>query len=190
MNIGIDIDGVITDEVGYLKEKGRSYFGKDVVNPSLYRITDLYDVSAEDQKNFWQDNFYDYVQNVSLREDASKILKKLHEDGHKIYIITARNIVAKGFTSLDDLHERTREYLERNDIYFDELLFRSNPKVDSIDEFNLDYFIEDAPKNITALSEKIKVIVYDTPYNRQVDNENIFRAKDWNEIYSIISREI
>jgi len=189
MNIGIDIDGVITDEVGYLKEKGKSYFDKEVVNPSAHKIRDLYDVSDDDQKNFWHDNFYDYVQNVSLREDARDILKRIHKDGHKIYIITARNIVAKGFSSLDDLYDKTREYLEKNDIYFDELLFRSNPKVDSIDEFNLDFFIEDAPKNITALSEKIKVIIYDTPYNKQIDNKNTYRAKNWEDIYNIISGE-
>jgi len=188
MNIGIDIDGVITDEVKYLKERGKDYFGKEVVDTSSYDVSGLFGVSSDEEMIFWDDIFFDYAQNVSLRENVSDVLKKIKNDGHRIIIITARDIVAKGFSSLDDLHNKTREYLERNDIVFDDLVFRKSPKVDSVDEFNLDFFIEDSPRNITALSQKTKVIIYDVDYNRHIDNENTVRAKNWNEIYSIISK--
>lgn len=43
--------------------------------------------------------------------------------------------------------------------------------------------IEDEPKNIDKLIGNTSIIIFDAPYNRKKEFENIVRAYSWYDIY-------
>ena len=53
MRIGIDIDGVLTNVSRFQLDYGSMFFNKRVVNPNAFEIRDIYDVSEEEEKAFW-----------------------------------------------------------------------------------------------------------------------------------------
>ena len=60
-------------------------------------------------------------------------------------------------------------------------------KYNNIIENNIDVMIEDSPKNLEQLSEITKMICLDLPYNKDINNDNIYRCYNWDEIYDTIN---
>jgi len=46
--------------------------------------------------------------------------------------------------------------------------------------------IDDEPLNINSIAQVAKAICFDTSYNRECTGDNIFRARDFEEAYSLI----
>ncbi len=182
MNIAIDIDGVLTDVEKFQKEEGTKYFGHPPVNNS-YSIHDMFSVSKTDAMNFWFCTYQKYLEEYPFRPYASEIIKKLHENGNKIFIITARGIDDLGLPK-EQIKEITLKVLKENDIYFDEYISAASPKVNEAKEYNIDVFIEDSPKNINNLKSVTKVIAFNACYNDEISD--VARAYDWRDVYNII----
>lgn len=94
MNIGIDIDGVLTDVRQFMIDAGLKYCkdnnkGK-IVNPNGFNSDDIFNWDKETDTDFWVKNIFSYAENNPVINDASENIKKLKNDGHNIYIITAR----------------------------------------------------------------------------------------------------
>ena len=89
MNIGIDVDGVLTDIYNYQIEKGQQYFNK-MKEKNTLSIAEMFDVTSEEEKKFWTKYIWEYCLKVKAREGASEALQKLKDEGNKIYIITSR----------------------------------------------------------------------------------------------------
>ena len=57
MNIGFDIDGVLTDLSHFQLDIAREFFlkkyGRGIVNEAGYSIYDIYDASDKEFKEFW-----------------------------------------------------------------------------------------------------------------------------------------
>lgn len=187
MNIGIDIDGVLIDVEAYEMRVGKSYFKREPVDPSGLDVDAKFGVSKEEMHDFWQENYLDYIVNSKVRDGASSVISKLHEEGNKIYIITARKFRENyGLIDAEDLKKKTKDFLKRNHIFYDELLFYPNPKLDAIRDYKIDLMIEDTPLNITNISTISKVIAFDAKYNEDIEGSNIFHVKSWKEIYETI----
>lgn len=183
MNIGIDIDGVLTDLDAYKKIRGKAFFKKEIVDPLGKDVDELFGVSREEKAQFWHDSFKDYITNPIVREGVSDATHQLHEAGYKIFIITARKIKEHKEIFTEKEYKRlTREFLDKNDIYYDELAFYPNPKIRAIKDKKIDIFIEDSVQNIEELSKHIKVIIFDSVYNRDIDLPNTKRVTSWSEI--------
>lgn len=188
MNIGIDIDGVLTDLENYIEKKGKEYLKKDVVNPSGEDIYTKFGLSLEEGEAFWIANYYDYAMNCNFKEKSKEIIDKLHEEGNKIFIVTARRYFPTyGFKSEEDYLRSTKETLKKNGINYDEYIYAPVPKVKEVIENKIDVMIEDSVKNIEEISKVTKVIIIDAGYNRDINLENTYRAKSWEEVYEIIS---
>jgi len=194
MNIGIDIDGVLTDIQGFNHRHAPTFFkkkfGRKIVDESLYDIRDIFKCPEEEYKAYWKKYLLVYAIFEPAQKDARKTVRKLHKDGHKIYIISKRV-----FTCRNDFPGRlmrfiVRNWLWRNGIYCDEILFCDNDVPDSKRkaclEKNIDVMIDDEPVNIEAIAPITKVICYDTSYNRNSEGENIMRARNWDEVYLLI----
>ena len=54
--------------------------------------------------------------------------------------------------------------------------------------FGVDVMIDDKPENIRMIAEKCAVIAHPMPWNRHLASEGYIVAKDWADIYRIISR--
>ena len=120
MNIGIDIDGVIADIEPYvfeygsklLYDKGRSL---ENIDKEKYETYQIFNWDRDDEHEFWDKYMLDYYTNAPTRIFASEVIRKLKEEGHNIYIITARGISEKDIYSY--LKDMKRKWLKENDIY-------------------------------------------------------------------------
>jgi len=189
MNIGIDIDGVLTN---YEREQ-LDYATKICVDEgwpididlSKYHETDVFNWKQEQANEFWNRYIIKYFSETPVRIFAPEVIEKLRQEGHKIYIITARDGYGMPIEHLGEEQEITINWLKRNNIKYDKIIFESE-KLQPCIENKIDVMIEDSPSNIEELSNEIKVIKFDCQYNKDVKNENVITAYSWYHIYKII----
>lgn len=193
MNIGIDIDGVLTD-----LEKAIIDFGTKMsveekwpikIDVSKYWEVEALEWTQEQADKFWNKYLVEYVVESKPRMFSEEIIEMLKKEENNIYIITARNEYGMPTEYYGKMQELTREWLKNQDIKYDKLIFaRDSEKLHQCIENNVEIMIEDSPNNIEDISKKIKVIKFDCQYNKQVNGENIITAYSWYHIYDIIKK--
>lgn len=196
MNIGIDIDGVLQNIYKFMIEEGTKYCKENnkgsLINPKAYMTYDMFGWDDETDTDFWVKNIFLYAENGEVISKASENIKKLKQDGHNLCIITARWFSAREENKLfpgnvgEKMRNAVKEWLAKNDIIYDNIIFSGEDKSKYIIENNIDVMIEDSPNNLKQLSKITKMICVDWPYNRDVENDNIYRCYDWDEIYETI----
>ncbi len=191
MNIGIDIDGVLTNDDDYILGFTSKYCYEN--NLKVFKNANLYEYRKlnwdESTINDYRNKYFlNYVKNEPARIFASEVIKKLREDGHKIFIISARHKTAEnGKMNNESIRECTLNWLRKNDIVYDKIIFTKPPKVKEILENKINLMIEDSPTTINDLVKVVKVLYYDTRYNREIKHENIIRVYSWYDIYMKIN---
>jgi hypothetical protein len=194
MNVGIDLDGVLTDIQGFNRRHAPLFFKKkfnrDVVDESPYDIQDIFKCTKDEHRAYWTRYLLKYAITEPARKGAKNIVRTLNSDGNNIYIISKRV-----FTCRDDFLGKfmrllVRYWLWRNGIWYKEIVFCDNDVPDSkktacLDK-KIDVMIDDEQVNIEAIAPIAKVICFDTSYNRICEGENILRAHNWHEVYSLI----
>lgn len=187
MNIGIDIDGVLTDEKQWHLDYGSKYFRKlyniGINDADAFYTRDIFNVSVEEERKFWAENVWEYAKSERPRNFAREVIDKLNGNGHKIYIITARE-----YTSFDNeigqkMRNIVKDWFDKNEIYYDDISFVEKSKVDVCKEKNINLMIEDNAKNIDEISKFIPVICMDASYNKSCIGDNIFRCYSWYDMY-------
>lgn len=194
MRIGIDIDGVLTDIEQWQLDYGSKFYfekyGKEIQNNEGYETTDIFKVDSKLDDEFWTEYFKDYSTNVDVRKLASEVIKKLKQDGNEVYIITARGNFLSHSASVMSIEENRNivlDWLKRNEIEYDDIIFSPEDKLSICIENNIDLMIEDKVDNINKISTRIPVICFHAGYNKNCKGNNIFRCYSWYDIYSKIS---
>jgi len=195
MRIGIDIDGVLTD----LERFTIDYFTKFCfennlkysINESDYDLAKTFNVDKKSENDFWHKYLFFYATEEKARTFAAEVIKKLKEEGHEIYIITARELTDREDELGQKMKNTVAKWLSKNNIVYDRLIFsrekeRNEEKVKSCHENKIDLMIEDSPININQLSKLLPVICFDTNYNRKYNDNNIYRCFSWYDIYKTI----
>lgn len=196
MVIGVDVDGVLVDTETYQIRTGTEYFknkyNKNVINPKGYDIEDIFACNHSEREKFWFRYIWAYCLSEPVMPFAVDSIKKLHNDGYSIVIITSRaHTSEKNF--LGALFRKMLLYwLKKNNVYYDKIIYCSeknshDDKLKVCINEKIDVMIDDKPENLIALSDKIKVICYPAVWNEKLQNDNIIRVKDWKEIYKVIS---
>lgn len=181
MVIGIDIDGVLMDDDTYRLDHIAKYCYEnnlpEMDRPYNYEIKCTWGVSTiEDyDKKYYED----YIKNTPAKAFAAEIIKKLHNEGNKIIIITGRDYEYK---------QEIEEWLDRNNIIYDELCI-VYPKTNTVKEKNVNVMIEDCPDLIPDIAKVSHVFCYDNRYNVNLECENMTRVFSWYDIYSKIKRK-
>jgi len=191
MNIGIDIDGVLTDiQDFHFRHAPRFFkkrFNRDVVDKTPYDIRDIFKCPESEYKAYWKKHLLRYAIFEPARKGAKTTVRQLRKDGHKIFIISKRV-----FTCQDDFMGKlmrfiVRNWLWRNGIKYNEIVFCDNDIEDSKRtaclEKQIDVMIDDEAVNIYAVAPITRVICFDTSYNRGCAGESIVRVRNWGEIY-------
>lgn len=190
MNIGIDIDGVLTDiekfQLDYGSKLCFELLGKTIKDSNGYDIAQIFDVSQDSDEEFWNKYLWEYATKEKARKFADEITKKLEEDGNKIYIITARYLTNKDTEDGEKMRNTVKSWLKENNIYYDKIIFSPEDKLDICINNNIDIMIEDKVENIEKISTKIPVIAYNANYNKECKGPNIIRCYSWYDIYSKI----
>lgn len=187
MRIGIDIDGVVIDTAKFVADYGTKFCYENGIE---YKIKDdeygedkALGISPKDAEKFWNKYLPYYAMEYKPREFAVEVISKLKES-NEIYIITARN--EEGFTEeyYGHMQEIVKEWLKKNEINYDKLIFTKGSKLPYCLENNIDVMIEDSPKNVTDISSKVKVLCFDNSYNKNIEGKNITRVYSWYDILS------
>lgn len=193
MRIGIDIDGVLTNieqfSIDYLSKFCFENNIKYNIIKSNYNISKSFGIDIKYEDKFWEKYLEFYAKNEKARPFASEIIKKLKNDGHEIYIITARYLTNRDDILGENMRNLVKNWLSENEIIYDKLVFskaKHEKKINEIIENKIDIMIEDNPHNICELSNIIPIICYNTNYNKDCLNNKIYRCYSWYDIYNQI----
>ena len=95
MNIGIDIDNVISNFNEVLKQEFLEHDKKlrntGITNPKVYMTKGMFDWTNDEVWTFYMENIERIAQNLDVIKGAKEYIKKLKKDGHTIVIITGRD---------------------------------------------------------------------------------------------------
>lgn len=196
MRIGIDIDGVLNSQYNFCIEYGTKFCNE----LGMYNLKNINSIDTEGMflwgedtaHKFWNKYRKDLVITLPAKIYSSEVIKKLKEEGHSIYIITARKNNDDWFpeTLKKDVEKITKEWLNNNNIYYDEIAFDVKNKGTYCKEKNIDIMIEDDPKNLRNLIGNTNIIIFDYPYNRNKEFNNLTRGYSWYDIYYKIKSEV
>ena len=192
MKIGIDIDGVLTNEDEYLLDTTTKYCYenklKNYIDANNYE-TRKFNWSKEILNDYREKYFFEYVKNYPPRLYAKEIINKLKEEKHTIYIITSRHLSFEKNEKGNQMRQHIKKWLNKNNIYYDELYFFKD-KVKESKKLNLDLMIEDSPETIPEYLKFVKVFCYDCRYNQNLKDKNLTRVYSWYDIYIKIKKLI
>lgn len=195
MRIGIDIDGVLTNieqfVIDYISKYCVENNIKYNISNSQYDYYKTFNISEEQEMDFWNQSLESYAINEKARPFAAEVIEKLKQDGHEIYIITARWLTNRDDDIGNKMREIVKNWLHENKISYDKLIFskaEKERKSEEIIENKIDLMIEDNPNNISELSNIIPVICYNAEYNKDCKGDEITRCYSWYDIYAKIKK--
>ena len=195
MRIGIDIDGVLTDVERWQLDYGSKFYyeryQKEIVDFEGYDTNQIFNVDDKLDEEFWREYFKEYSLNVEARKFANEVIDKLKQEGHQIYIITARGSFlshSADVMSIEENQQIVLNWLKNHHINYDKIIFSPEDKLDICKENNIDLMIEDKVDNINKISKIIPVICFHAGYNKDCKNSNIIRCYSWYDIYSKINK--
>lgn len=190
MNIGIDIDGVMTDIEKFQLDFGSKFYyekyNKNIVNSSEYETYDIFNIDEKTDNKFWWKYYLYYEFKIKPREFTSEVIKKIMSEGNNVYIITARGaFLKKSSKILYNLNKLiVKIWLKKYKIKYNKIIFSNEEKIDVIKNNRIDLMVEDKPDNINKISKMIPVMCFDSEYNENIEGENIIRCYSWYDLYS------
>ncbi len=192
MRIGIDIDGVLTDIERFIVDYGTKYCIENNLPINLkvgeYDEFKAFNWTEEQGIEFWNKYIVYYATKYKARDFASEVIHKLKDEGHEIYIITARNDYGVPKEYIGKMREFVAEWLKDNDIYYDKIIYTEGSKLPYCVGNYIELMIEDWDKNVKEISSKLPVLCYDCQYNKEVEGKNITRVYSWYDVYDKIKK--
>ena len=185
MNIGIDIDETISNTHEILFSYAQKYtvedLGRSIKEPKEGVMTGngycqaFHEWTVEEANNFW-DKYYEIVlKEVTVRKFAKETIQKLRNQGHKIYLVTARFP-----RSCFDIRQVTEQWLNINGIEYDAIIYNAQDKVDAVKLNKIEVFIDDAIINCKHVSEAgVKTYMIDSIENQGCNLPNVTRIYSW-----------
>ena len=190
MNIGIDLDGVLTNFNDFCMNYGTKYASEigngRIINPKGYESIEIFSWSEQTDNDFWENYKAKYAIEEKPRTFAKEVIDKLKNDGHNIYIITARASEFQDVEFKKKMEDLVRQWFKDNELYYDELIFSTVNKLENCRAKNIDIMVEDSPHNIRQLSEFLPIICFDARYNRDIEGKNIIRCYSFYDVYEKI----
>ena len=117
--------------------------------------------------------------------DANKVIQRLKANGDTIHFITARLMNIDGC----DTESITRKSLEDFNIPYDSLDLHISDKLAFFKQQGIDLCIEDSYETCRQLTDNgIKSILMTTKMNSEINNKEIVRVNNWNEIYDEVEK--
>lgn len=183
MNIGIDIDNTLgkTFEaiISYYARNGHEVTNEDLILEDGW-VKELRGVATEQDINILFQTSKDFLDHIDPYPATRAILALSRH--HHLHLITARPSEA--------LVSRTGTYnwLKKHNIVVDSVT-HTNEKPDIIKKLEIDVMIEDSPYEVGRLvSTNIPILLFDHPYNKEVQHKNITRFTHWLEVPRLIRR--
>lgn len=195
MKIGIDIDDTTFFTVKSMLKYGNIFeeeiSGKPIDRDNFgliknrYYLNALYGWDNETKFKFFDKYYKNVLEECIMLPDANTVIQKLKEEGDTIHFITARLMNIEGC----DTEGITRKSLEKYHIPYDSLNLHISDKLCFFKENEIDICIEDSFETCRQMTDNgIKSILMTTKMNCDVNNQEIVRVNNWNEIYEEIKK--
>lgn len=155
---------------------------------SKKRKTTSLEVMNDDtlKDNFFEEYIDDIYQNAEPKKEAVKVLKRLHNRGNEIFIITARG--SKQFPKIANPKQTTMDWLKKQDIIVEDVItgVYGESKAKICKEYKIDLMIDDDPYNYQKIvSHGIKCILYDDKEKYDLKDNYV---TNWLQIEEYIER--
>lgn len=124
-------------------------------------------------------------ENLCVKKEAKEVINKLRDEGFKIIIISARPVI-----KYSSLYKQTTNWLEKNGIEYDNLIFSERKQFEVIKYYpNMSFMVEDNRmiSNIVG-GLGYKVYLLDNEYNQGEVKENVKRIKSLVEVLENASK--
>ena len=195
MKIGIDIDDTTFFTVKSMLKYGNIFeeeiSGKPIDRDNFgliknrYYLSALYGWDNETKFKFFDKYYKNVLEECVMLPDANTVIQRLKKEGDTIHFITARLMNIEGC----DTESITRKSLEKNNIPYDSLNLHISDKLSFFKENKIDICIEDSFETCRQMTDNgIKSILMTTKMNCDVDNQEIVRVNNWNQIYEEIKK--
>lgn len=195
MKIGIDIDDTIFLTVKSMLKyadifeeeisgvpTNRNSFG---LIKNRYYLKALYGWDKKTKFAFFDKYYKNVLEECTMLPNVDKIIQKLKEEGDTIHFITARLMNIKNC----DTEAITIKSLNDFNIPYDSLNLHISDKLTFCKENGIDVLIEDSYETCKELiNNGMKSILITTKMNADIEDDEIVRVNDWNEIYEEIEK--
>lgn len=198
MRIGVDIDAVLNYRQQFVITYGTKYCAETgkgkLINLNSHHLRDMYGWDAETQDDFWHKyGKYQMIECPAVAF-APEVIQKLRSAGHEVWIVTGRsnaNDRIDGMLDHMSWEDTTKDWLARNNIQYDGFGFSldgaaPNDKGTFCREHQIAVMVEDLPEFIATFDDSTKVLIYNQPYNQNVQKKNSERVYSWYDVYSKI----
>ena len=188
MKIGVDLDGVIYDSEKELRVYSELF---EILDLKKNTKTDNQELAyqkrfvwtEEEKKQFWNKYHRPILRTANFMPGAKDVLTQLKQDGHELYIVTARGgydktVIEETIASLKD---------HGLDI-FTRMHWNSKNKAKICQEEQLDLMIDDSYDNCKAIAEAGIPVIYvkDAP-SKEFEHPLAQTLYNWGEIYRYIT---
>lgn len=193
MVIGVDIDGVLAELNKYTWHYFRKFLKEENIPYKFDKTKEYFymqmNVSPEVENEFWERYVFHYAKHGKMMNNVDKYMRKLHNDGHRVVIITSRRYSDFQDERGENMRKAVVQWLAKNYIYYDKICFsneKTGKKALVINE-KVDIMIDDSPRNINEISNVVPVLVFKNPANRICKGDNKLLVNSWKDIYKTIT---
>lgn len=178
LNLGFDIDGVISDFSKPLLSTIKKNYGLTLKPTDIYcfELDIVLGITPSEEEQLIVEVL---KQDLPLNLGAKETLERLSREGHSIHLLTSR---------YGHLRDITQSWLKEKGIPFTQLHLLNHRKKYLAEVDPLDLIVEDSLQEALGWTNKVKnVLIYDQPWNKTLNVRNLTkRVYSWNEIYSEI----
>ena len=182
MTIGIDIDDTITNSSKVVKRYLMKALDPEIVKKSFKGIMRGNYVN-DTLESFYDEYGLEIGNAIKIKKDAVEIINKLHDEGHKIIIITARSDNFYG-----NAQQFCEEYLERYNLKYDKLFTSQIYKTKLCLDENIDLMIDDSIDTVNAIHDLGRKSILFTSALNKGEKCKSKRLNSWKEVYNYIQK--
>ena len=179
MNLGFDIDGVISNFTKQFIAIVQKKYGGALSDSDMYayEVNLVLGIPKEDVAEIVTETL---KSDLPLNPSAKETLDKLAAEGHKIYLLTARS---------EELIQHTSTLLKQKGIPYTEILYLIRGKK-SLAEFSVELVVEDSLEEALELTKKVNhVLLFDQPWNKTKNVKGLIkRVYNWSEVYEEVQK--
>lgn len=188
MNIGIDFDGVIIDFEERIRYKANIYDylernNKEIKSKDSYAVEEKYGWSNDEWYKFARKYLIQLTKESELIPGAKEVIRLLQDDGHKLYIISARGI------EFNEMITIVNQKLEEENLTFSKCYWKVKNKLDIINKEKIDIMIDDNPDTCEKVSNNnINTLYFKNLCGRKLlENSKLKEVNNWGEVYRYIN---
>ena len=184
MNIGIDIDDTLTYAHELRLTYGQkfdyeNFDGNSLKDPNGRDTMDMFSWNEETDMKLWWGTLSKAEASNKARPFAKETLSKLRKEGHKIFIISARD--EKYFKAP---YEESKKWLDDNGIEYDKIILACKGKGKTCKELGINAFLDDKEENcIEVANEGIEAFIFDNVFNQNLVDARIKRVHSFVQFY-------